>query len=104
MNLLGSVANPRTVIGYGEKTMPKHRSALFRAETRGGVRRACRYRRCPYLNSVLEQDHRFLKKRIAANLGFRSVEGGLNTIDIDADQAIHMIRKEPSRNNRRFLL
>jgi transposase-like protein len=40
---------------------------------------------------VVEEDHRFLKERIAANLGFRSVEGALHTID--AYQTIHMIRK-----------
>jgi transposase-like protein len=27
-----------------------------------------------------EQDHRFVKKRIAASLGFRSVDGALRTI------------------------
>jgi transposase-like protein len=32
------------------------------------------------LKQLLEQDHRFLKKRIAASLGFRSVDGALRTI------------------------
>ena len=49
------------------------------------------YRRCPYLNNVVEQDHRFIKKRIAASLGFRSVQGALNTVD--GYEAMHMIRK-----------
>jgi transposase-like protein len=45
---------------------------------------------------VVEQDHRFIKKRIAkkriaASIGFRSVEGALNTID--GYEAMHMIRK-----------
>jgi len=31
-------------------------------------------------DNVLEQDHRFIKKRIAASLWFRSVGGALNTI------------------------
>jgi len=39
----------------------------------------------------VEQDHRFIKKRIAASLGFRSVVGALNTID--GYEAMHMIRK-----------
>jgi transposase-like protein len=34
----------------------------------------------PYLNNIVEQDHRFIKKRIAASLWFRSVEGALQTI------------------------
>jgi transposase-like protein len=29
----------------------------------------------------IEQDHRFIKKRIVASLWFRSVEGAINTID-----------------------
>jgi transposase-like protein len=29
---------------------------------------------------VIEQDHRFIKKRIVASQWFRSVEGALNTI------------------------
>ena len=43
--------------------------------------RCCQCRRWSYLNNVVEQDHRFIKKRIAGSLGFRSVEGALNTID-----------------------
>jgi transposase, IS6 family len=50
----------------------------------------CRYRCCPYLNNVLEQDHRFVRKRIAA-LWFRSVEGALRTIA--GYEAMNMIRK-----------
>jgi transposase-like protein len=33
-----------------------------------------------YLNNIIEQDHRFIKKRIAASLWFRSVEGALQTV------------------------
>jgi hypothetical protein len=40
----------------------------------------CRCRPSPYLNNILEQDHRFIKKRIAASLWFRSVDGALKTI------------------------
>jgi transposase-like protein len=40
---------------------------------------------------VLEQDHRFVKKRIAASLWFRSVDGALRTIA--GYEAMNMIRK-----------
>ena len=40
---------------------------------------------------MLEQDHRFLKKRIAASLGFRSVDGALRTIQ--GYEAMNKIRK-----------
>ena len=43
------------------------------------------------MNNVLEQDHRFIKKRIAASLWFQSVDGALNAIE--GYQAMHMIRK-----------
>ena len=45
----------------------------------------------PYLNNVIEQDHRFIKKRIAASLWFRSAEGALRTID--GYEAMHLIQK-----------
>ena len=40
---------------------------------------------------MLEQDHRFVKKRIAASLWFRSVDGALRTIA--GYEAMNMIRK-----------
>ena len=39
----------------------------------------------------MEQDHRFIKKRIAASLGSRSVSGARNTIAGYEEK--HMIRK-----------
>jgi len=39
----------------------------------------------------MEQDHRFIKKRMAASLGFRSVTGAVSTIG--GYEAMHMIRK-----------
>ena len=42
-------------------------------------------------NNVIEQDHRFIKKRIAASLWFRSAEGASRTID--GYEAMHLIRK-----------
>jgi transposase-like protein len=52
---------------------------------------ACRCRPSPYLNNIIEQDHRFVKKRITASQGFRSVEGALNTIA--GYEAMNIIRK-----------
>ena len=40
---------------------------------------------------MLEQDHRFVKKRVAASLWFRSVDGALRTIA--GYEAMNMIRK-----------
>ena len=41
----------------------------------------CVCRPSPYLNNIIEQDHRFIKKRITASLGFRSPEGAWRTIE-----------------------
>jgi transposase, IS6 family len=43
------------------------------------------------MNNVLEQDHRFVKKRVIASQWFRSVDGALNTIA--GYEAINIIRK-----------
>ena len=45
----------------------------------------------PYLNNVLEQDHRAIKRRINASQHFRSFWGAWRTIA--GYEAIHMIRK-----------
>ena len=43
------------------------------------------------MNNIIEQDHRFIKKRITASLGFRSVEGACRMIE--GYEAMHEIRK-----------
>ena len=51
----------------------------------------CRHRPVQYLNNVLEQDHRAIKRRIRASQHFRSFWGAWHTIA--GYEAIHMIRK-----------
>jgi hypothetical protein len=43
------------------------------------------------LNNIIEQDHHFIKKRIAASLGFRLAQGAWRTIK--GYEAMHRIRK-----------
>jgi transposase-like protein len=57
-----------------------HPSAIAALKETGELPRLCRCRPCPYLNNVLEQNHRFVKKRVAASLWFRSIDGALRTI------------------------
>ena len=45
----------------------------------------------PYLNNIVEQDHRAIKRRITASLGFRSLAGAERTIQ--GYEAMHMIQK-----------
>jgi transposase-like protein len=70
---------------------PAYARAIAELRSRGELGQRCRCRPSPYLNNVIEQDHRFIKKRIAASLGFRSVEGALQTIA--GYEAMHAIRK-----------
>ena len=79
---------PRVINVDGHPAYPQVIADLKRA---GELGRNCRCRPAPYLNNIIEQDHRFIKKRIAASLWFRSVDGALNTIE--GYEAMHMIRK-----------
>ena len=79
---------PRVINVDGHPAYPPVIADLKRA---GELGRNCRCRPAPYLNNIIEQDHRFIKKRIAASLWFRSVDGALNTIA--GYEAMHMIRK-----------
>src|SRR5262249_49480930 len=48
--------------------------------------RHCQCRPCPHLNNVREQDHCFIKKRIARNLWRRSVERIANDRRVQGDE------------------
>jgi IS6 family transposase len=54
---------------------PAYARAIADLKRSGDLGRRCRCRPSPYLNNIIEQDHRFIKKRIAASLGFRSAGG-----------------------------
>ena len=48
-------------------------------------------RQTKYLNNIIEQDHRFIKKRTRPMLGFKSFNSAKNTIA--GIESIHMIKK-----------
>jgi transposase, IS6 family len=52
---------------------------------------ACRLRQCKYLNNVVEQDHRFIKRRVNPGLGFSAFSTAQRTIQ--GYEAMHMLRK-----------
>jgi transposase, IS6 family len=66
-------------------------TAIAELKESGELSRKCRCRPSPYLNNIIEQDHRFVKKRITASQGFRSVQGALSTIA--GYEAMNIIRK-----------
>jgi DNA-binding NarL/FixJ family response regulator len=63
----------------------------FLLEAEGHLAEDCRHRLVSYLNNVLEQDHRAIKRRVNASQHFRSFWGAWRTIA--GYEAIHMIRK-----------
>ena len=65
--------------------------AIAELKESGELGRRCRCRTAPYLNNVIEQNHRLIKKRVTAGLGFRSTEAPCRTIE--GYEAMHAIRK-----------
>lgn len=49
-------------------------------------------RQIKYLNNIVEQDHRFIKKRIRSMLGFKSFRTAISILA--GVEAMHMIKKE----------
>ena len=70
---------------------PAYPSVITELKRTGELSNVCRCRPSPYMNNIIEQDHRFIKKRIVASQWFRSVQGAVNTIQ--GYEAMHMIRK-----------
>jgi IS6 family transposase len=51
----------------------------------------CKLRRVKYLNNIIEQDHRFVKKRVRVCLGYRSFDTAERTLQ--GIEAVNMMRK-----------
>ena len=70
---------------------PAYPAAVGQLKRSGDLGLNCQCRRSPYMNNILEQDHRYVKKRVVASQWFRSVDGALNTIA--GYEAMNIIRK-----------
>ena len=79
---------PRVINTDGHAAYPP---AVAQLKAEGNLAEHCRHRPVPYLNNVLEQDHRAIKRRSNASQHFRSFWGAWRTIA--GYEAIHMIRK-----------
>jgi IS6 family transposase len=66
-------------------------SAIAAMKVEGTLRRRCRHRAAQYLNNILEQDHRTIKRRVQAKQGFREFQAARRTLA--GYEAINMIRK-----------
>ena len=66
--------------------------AAFRElQAEGFLSRRCRLRPCKFLNNIVEQDHRTLKRRVKLALGYGSFRTAGRTLQ--GIEAMHMIRK-----------
>jgi len=65
--------------------------AIQESKEEGVLRRRCRHRPVQYLNNILEQDHRAIKKRIRAKQHFRRFGCARKTIQ--GYEVMHKIRK-----------
>ena len=65
--------------------------AIYESKEEGVLRRRCRHRPIQYLNHILEQDHRAIKKRIRAKQHYRQFGCAQRTIQ--GYEARHKVRK-----------
>ncbi len=70
-------------------------SAIAGVKEEGTLQRRCRHRPVQYLNNILEQDHRAIKRRVKAKQSFREFRAARRTIA--GYEAMHMIRKGQAR-------
>ena len=70
---------------------PIYGSAIPDIKKDGILRRRCRHRPVQYLNNILEQDHRAIKRRVNAKQGFREFQAAQRTIQ--GYEAMNMMRK-----------
>ena len=66
-------------------------AAIAAVKAEGTLRRRRRHRPVQYLNNILEQDHRAIKRRVKAKQSFREFHAARRTIA--GYEAMHMIRK-----------
>ena len=84
---------------WAEKLAIQDQARLYGAAIAGmkaeGTLRRCRHRPVQYLNNILEQDHRAIKRRVKAKQSFREFRAAQRTIA--GYEALHMIRKGQAR-------
>ena len=70
---------------------PAHPAAVEALKAEGTIPRRVRLRQCKYLNNVVEQDHRTMKKRVWLAKGYGSFQSAWRTLQ--GIETVAMIRK-----------
>jgi len=81
-------SSPRVINVDQNKAYPP---AVEELKEEGVLSVAAQFRQCKYLNNIVEQDHRFIKRRVNPGLGFFSFNTARRTIG--GYEAMNMIRK-----------
>jgi len=79
---------PRVINVDGNPSYPKVISVMKRS---GELGRRCRCPPVRYLNNIVEQDHRAIKRRVRASQGFRAFHSAWRTLQ--GIETMNMIRK-----------
>jgi IS6 family transposase len=79
---------PRVITVDKNPTYPKAFSSL---KAEGILPDLCELRQRKYLNNLVEQDHRFMKRLVKLGMGFFSSETAWRTLQ--GDEAMNMLRK-----------
>ena len=70
---------------------PAYPTAVKELKAEGILRKRCKLRQVRYLNNIVEQDHRFIKRRMRVGMGFFSFPTAWRTLQ--GFEVMHMIRK-----------
>lgn len=72
---------------------------MKQSQKEGNLPSEIQLRQIKYLNNMVEQDHRFIKKRIRYMLGFQSLQTASMTLA--GIEAMHMIKKGQTLQGRK---
>ena len=87
---LRSPSHPRPRVINVDRN-PSYPKAISELRRTGELSRCCRCRPIRYLNNIVEQDHRAIKRRVRASQGFRAFHSASRTLQ--GIETMNMIRK-----------
>lgn len=70
---------------------PSYPKAVSKLKKKGTLPPGCELRPIKHLNNLIEQDHRFIKRRVNPGMGFRSFDTAWRTLQ--GYEAMHQLRK-----------
>ena len=70
---------------------PSYPKAVGKLKSKGTLPKGCKLRPVKYLNNLIEQDHRFIKRRVNPGMGLGSFKTAWRTLQ--GYEAMHQLRK-----------